>query len=105
MNKRYRPKELAALCGSNINTLNGYLRHKDIFPPVDIDEENGYRTYDDNTANRILLYKRLKKRPFNITMDRFGDIIDNIETSMVSQLLAKTNTEILSFLMANDLWK
>jgi len=99
----YQPKELAAKCCINISTLNGYLRDKELFPPIKVDQNNGFRFYDDGTVITIELFKKLRKKPFRLTVDEVRPIIKKYDLATRAEILSKPNNELLMLLNENTL--
>lgn len=102
--KYYQPKELAKICGVKLSTLNGYLRDTEMFPPAKVDKENGYRYYNDVTVKDIDLFKKLKKKPFNLKISAVKIVLTKLDIQSRNYLLEKSNAEIFSHLEQNNLW-
>lgn len=93
-----QPRELAKICLINVSTLNGYLRDKELFPPVKVDPNNGFRYYDDNTVINLELLKRLRKKPFRLTIYEIKPIIIKYDLTARKAMLSKPNSELLSLI-------
>ncbi len=82
----YQPNRLAKTCGIKRNTLNGYLKDAELFPPASVDEDNGYRYYDESTISKLNLLRHLKKRPYRLRFTEIKPILKKEDIQVLYKL-------------------
>lgn len=81
-------------------TLDRYIR-LDLIPCGEND--NGYRTFDDEAVHRVELIKALTKRPFKRDLEEIKEIFKKVPITELMTKKKDSNKKLLQFLNERDL--
>jgi len=102
--KILQPNDIAREAGVNKSTLNGYLDDRELFPPIKIDSENGYRYYSEDTVDKVKLFKALGKKPFRFTKMEKKEIFKKMDINVLSQLYNESNKKLVLYLQEKNIY-
>jgi len=101
LGKLLQPNDLAKECSINKSTLNGYLKDKEMFPPIRINQENGYRYYPENMVLTLKLFRALKKKPFRLREYEIKEIFIELDLEHIVKLHSTSDDLLFNYLKDN----
>lgn len=99
--KKFQPKDLSEICNINKSTLNGYLEDIELFPPIEV-SDNNYRYYSQETVSRLNLFKMLKKKPFRLKEKEIKSIWKVANVQHLIRLYNQSSDGLFDYLKKNN---